>query len=102
MRADQALPGECCFVHDPDVEIARMWTLSTAHLRERTCNEWLSSSVAYPKSEYGWFVPVPHDDEDDCPNELTEIFRQAREKGVRWIMFDCDGPIYDPLVVFDW
>lgn len=83
------------------LEINKMWALSTAHLRESTCN-WLDKRGNYPKGEYGWFVYVSEDYVPGTPNELKVIFAKARELGVSWIEFDCDAPIVDDLVIFDW
>ncbi len=85
-----------------------MWSLTTGHLRETTCNEWLGSDtrphlpVAYAKGDYGWFVAVPDPILPAVPNELKLIFQMAREFGFEWIEFDCDAPIFDPLPLFEW
>jgi hypothetical protein len=89
-------------------EIKKMWALSTAHLRDSTCNRWLGNAfrsrlpVAYDKGEFGWFVHVPDDHPADIPNELIIIFSIARGMGVDWIEFDCDAPVFDELVIYDW
>ena len=93
-----------------ELEIKKLWALSTAHLREHTCNKWLGSDtrpslpVAYAKGDYGWFVSVPDMPTNSLhtPNELVVIFDRARELGALWVEFDCDAPIVDDLVVFDW
>lgn len=92
---------------DPTPEIAKMWVLSTSHLRSSTCNEWLAYKCHWscvPKGEYGWFMYVP--DEigfyPDVPHELVVIIHLARAISAEWVMFDCDGPTYDGLVVHNW
>lgn len=87
-------------------ETATMLVLSTAHLRQSTCETWLREecSCAHEKQGVGWFVYVCEDPAQGgaAPNELLAIFEFAREHGCLWIMFDCDGPQQDGLVVYDW
>ena len=88
------------------VEVQLMLTLSTAHLREATCNQWLRDHcvAACEKTDVGWFVYVCDDPGQGVrpPNELTAVMDYARSVGCNWIMFDCDGPVQPGLVEFDW
>jgi len=81
-----------------------MIALSTAHLKEETCNEYLGSGelAAYEKGEFGWFVYVPDDRPDDLPTELADIFDKAAPWGFQWVMFDRDASTVNDLAVFDW
>lgn len=85
-------------------EIAKMLVLSTAHLAEETCNEWLADApfAVYQKGEYGWFVYVISDYPEDLPEDLKACLDLAHGRDVEWIMFDCDGPFELTLPVYDW
>ena len=101
------------------LEIDKMLVLSTAHLREKTCNEWLPKAgthhavTVYPKGEYGWFIwcgdtehgfqfEKPGADAPAVPNELLAAMAFAAEHGCNWISFDRDADQVAELVVFDW
>lgn len=114
------------------VEIAKMLVLSTTHLTERTadmfsqvvrefesCVPWMpdadieylrpvSGIVVYPKSEYGFFVPLSDDMFEDhtirsyMSGELPAIIDYARVLGCDWLMFDRDGPVEPALQSYDW
>lgn len=92
----------------PPAETQTLLTLSTAHLRERTCNEWLENCPwsCFPKGEWGWFLYVNDDPGithvDSVPNELKPILEYALSLGCSWVMFDSDGPVQDGLVTYDW
>lgn len=94
--------------HIPAAEVLTMLVLSTAHLRESTCCTWMRNhcTAAHEKPGVGWFVYVcdnpSHDTAEYVPNELLLCLEFARERGHEWIMFDCDGPLQDGLVVYDW
>ena len=87
----------------------KMLVLSTAHLRPKTCNEWLRFKhlwACYEKGEYGWFLHVEGyslmNDDWDVPKELLAILEYAHKHSFDWIMFDRDGPVQDGLVVYRW
>lgn len=84
--------------------IEPMLVLSTAHLREQTCNGWLTVSpfVAYAKADYGWFIPVPENVPDNVPTELRACFALARSRSCAWVMFDRDADTVLPLPVYAW
>lgn len=106
------------------LEIHKMLALSTSHLSERTCNEYLlaatrdllngasadslivPSVIAYEKRDYGWFVWVPENPADsegeDIPLELRSAIHVARVHGCGWVMFDRDAPVIDELPHYDW
>lgn len=93
------------------VETQRMLVLSTSHLREATCNDWLPNRCpwgCYEKGEVGYFMwvvddsAIYHDDAPATPNELRVILDYANRHKFDWIMFDRDGPIQPGLVVYDW
>lgn len=91
------------------LETHKMVCLSTGHITEQTCNNWLpanSSSRYYEKGEWGWFVHVPEDGylrtDEDLPPDLARCIHFARQRGFDWIMFDQDGPVVDHLPTYDW
>jgi hypothetical protein len=84
--------------------IEPMLVLSTAHLTEETCNQyvWRAPFSAYPKGDYGWFVYVAEDSPEDLPVDLEHCFEAARQQNACWIMFDRDAELDDTLQVFKW
>ena len=84
--------------------IEPMLVLSTGHLTEETCNLFLADyeGPAWRKGDYGWFVYVPEDVDDELPPDLTACLALAREKGAFWIMFDRDEAQVDELPAYDW
>ena len=84
------------------MEIARMWTLSTAHISRET-DKWLIGQVKEPteglcvyKKTGGYFVYVPDDfdyEEMNLPEDIETIIAFAIRSGVDWICLDSDGPI---------
>lgn len=89
-------------------EKVQMLVLSTAHLREATCNEWLPNCpwACFEKAEWGYFLYACDDPGithvDSVPNEIKLIVEYALSVGCSWIMLDCDGPVQDGLVVYEW
>lgn len=78
--------------------------LSTAHLRQQTCNGWLQAApfAAFAKGDYGWFVSVPDDEPEDLPADLGECLALARSLKCDWVMFDRDADALSILPVHDW
>lgn len=100
-----------------DIWVEKMLTISTAHLRASTCNEWLHEPekgiTAYEKGEYGWFVHAGSHDSLHAeraraasslamPNELRVVLDFAREHGCEWVCFDRDGDEVVGLVTYEW
>lgn len=89
-------------------ETTKMLVLSTAHITNYACNEFLPDyRHAYEKGDYGWFVLVPTDDnpvtdDDDLPCCLIDCLKRADASGCGWVMFDRDGPVEPSLQEFDW
>jgi hypothetical protein len=85
--------------------IEKMLVLSTGHLQHDTCTQWLDTApfAAFTKADYGWFVFVPEDlEEEVVPEELLACFVLARAQGCEWLMFDRDADTLDTLPVFAW
>lgn len=95
------------------METHKLIVLSTAHVSDSTRallekdgreDEFSPPLVnCYQKGDWGWFVHVPvEDDEDDAPEDMRAIYGFARSHGAAWLMFDCDAEPIDALPVFDW
>ena len=84
--------------------IETMLVLSTAHLRPRTCNDWLRDApfAVFDKGDYGWFVHVTDDEPEDLPSDLGDCFRLARSSQCEWVMFDCDAATVPSLPLYAW
>jgi hypothetical protein len=109
---DHAIAEEMQPVQIQDPEINRTLVVSTCHVKQETmeflsddCSEW----VVYPYAEGAMmYVPPAYvEEEHDKPlrligEELIEIVRAAIELGVKYIQFDCDGPVYEELPCYEW
>jgi hypothetical protein len=95
------------------MDIAKILTLSTAHVTSETCNEYLpfgNPLTAYPKGEYGWFIFAGEPDayhherkvEGDVPADLMAALDLARQQGCDWLCLDRDGDETEELPTFDW
>lgn len=93
------------------MEIARMWTLSTAHISRET-DKWLIGQVKEPteglcvyKKTGGYFVYVPDDfdyEEMNLPEDIETIIAFAIGCGVDWICLDSDGSIENGFKTYKW
>ena len=93
------------------MEIARMWTLSTAHISRET-DKWLIGQVKEPteglcvyKKTGGYFVYVPDDfdyEEMNLPEDIETIIAFAIGCGVDCICLDSDGPIENGFKTYEW
>ena len=101
-----------------DLEIAKMLTVSTAHLTKEDVRylELAGSSdygdlTVYEKrfhgqcyeNLYGWFVYAPDDlNERNAPENLRHILTFAKNNECDWICFDEDGCVVKELNTYDW
>ena len=100
-------------------EICKMITLSTAHVSEdsirllerdtRSGGYPKAGLVSYQKSDYGFFIYVPSDEEEWKETEqeiaredLKAVAAYARNAGCEWLVLDCDGPKEDTLPLYEW
>ena len=93
------------------MEIARMWTLSTAHITEKT-DRWLTKQVKEPteglcvyKKTGGYFIYAPDDfdyEEMNLPEDIETIIAFAIGCEVDWICLDSDGPIDNGFKTYEW
>ena len=92
-------------------EIAKMLTISTAHIREETADELDSENgfhfglAVYEKGEFGWFIHIGNVDEDmlkKMPEDLSDCIRFAMKHGCEWLCLDCDAEKEDELETYVW
>lgn len=95
-------------------EINSEIVFSTAHLSE-ACAKAMNEAVheeqdhsilslcIYRHAEYGFRISVPGDErfETEFP-ELNRILQFAKDHGIEWVLFDCDGLKYEQFPAFDW
>lgn len=87
---------------DAKYERPKMLTISTGHLTDDTCNEFLGNyEHAYDKGEFGCFVYVDTEARG-LPASLEDCLGFAEEQGCAWVVFDCDGPILPELTFYEW
>ena len=100
----------------PSLEIHKMLVLSTMHVSQSTAelldigcpsihNGHCADGIGYPKGDYGWFVYVPEEPEQDSDipaDLLAVVVAFARAQACNWVMFDRDADKIDDLPVFDW
>ena len=101
-----------------ELEITKMLTISTIHVKEETC-KWLYEVFEeqqpydpvppfYPKGEYGFFVYCDSESVDNaitdenCPEDLTMCMVFAFVNGCELLCLDCDGPIIEGLRKYKW
>lgn len=84
--------------------IEAMLALSTAHLTPHSCNVWLPACdyACFAKGDYGWFVYVPDDMDDDIPGDLVQCIDLARSLHCDWVMFDRDQAPHSTLPLYAW
>jgi hypothetical protein len=95
-----------------EYEIAKMLTLSTAHISEETANKLNVKIIygmnyiplpIYNKDGYGWFIFVSEDyNELNLPDDLKKCLDLATENECEWLCLDCDGLIVPNLPTYDW
>ena len=99
-----------------DLELCRMLTLSTAHIKEETRDTLFYFDIGncpyeitvYEKREYGWWIHVPEGwpgrpgEFSKVPEDLAGCITFAAESGCDWLCLDRDGTKTDRLPVFDW
>lgn len=98
------------------LEIARMLTISTAHISKETADllagnypmklvpVWEMSVGIYGKEEYGWYIyfsPAEHI-HPSMPEDLAACLRLARQQQCSVLCLDSDGDVVEGLPVYDW
>ena len=95
------------------MEIDKMLTISSRHVSADTKdlldqaaddNEEDPMSSVYEKQGYGWFVACNPDNKeiwDNCPADLVQCMKLARDNGCFWLCLDADGPRVETLEFFD-
>ena len=95
------------------LEIDKMLTISSRHVSADTKdlldqaaddNEEDPMPSVYEKQGYGWFVACNPDNKeiwDNCPADLVQCMKLARDNGCFWLCLDADGPRVETLEFFD-
>lgn len=90
-----------------------MLTISSRHVSADTKdlldqaaddNEEDPMPSVYEKQGYGWFVACNPDNKeiwDNCPADLVQCMKLARDNGCFWLCLDADGPRVETLEFFD-
>lgn len=90
--------------------IAKVLTLSTAHVTETTAKKLARYAetdsempVAYDLETYGWLVYTGDmSNETTWPDDLRTIVAFARNHSCLWIKLDRDGETVDGLPTYEW
>lgn len=95
------------------LEIDKMLTISSRHVSADTKdlldqaaddNEEDPMPPVDEKQGYGWFVACDPDNKeiwDNCPADLVQCMKLARDNGCFWLCLDADGPRVETLEFFD-
>ena len=95
------------------LEIDKMLTISSRHVSADTKdlldqaaddNEEDPMPSVYEKQGYGWFVACNPDNKeiwDNCPADLVQCMKLARDNGCFWLCLDADGPRVETLEFFN-
>lgn len=93
-----------------------MLVVSTAHIKESTA-QWLNKQVEqksvnsevilFPKGEYGWFIYVNLDENDNIenlniPEDLSKLLTITAQEDCYWLCLDRDGFEIDSLPRYEW
>ena len=94
------------------LEISKMLTLSTAHIKEETAELFNAFEIPfdiciYDKESgldhYGWFLTEwDLSQKANIPLDLLACFRLAERNGCDWLCLDCDGQITELLPTYEW
>lgn len=89
------------------LDIAKILTLSTAHIKPETAtmldNEPNTDNLGlsvYDKARYGWFIyidSVIDDVLDHLPEDLKACIAFAKEQECEWLCLDADGEEIEEL-----
>lgn len=97
--------------HHKMLEITKMMTISTAHITEETANRLNRDPndnnlgiCVYPKSEYGWYIPIDKEliNVKGLPEDLVKVMKFAASMDCQTLCLDCDANICEELPIFDW
>lgn len=101
------------------MEISKMLTISTTHIRkdtaefiENVCRDnTLSKLIVYDKTaryngcseEYGWFIYCNVDLPDlNVPEDLLKLIKFTKSNNCDWLCLDRDGDVVDSLDKYEW
>lgn len=93
------------------LEISKMLTLSTSHIKKETSNDLDHGNgvdiVYFKKDDYGYFIYVGEEvqsivDYTETYDDLRMIMLFAYSVGCTWICLDCDAETIDALKTYEW
>lgn len=60
--------------------------------------------IVYKKSEYGWFISIPNEENEykTVPGDLIAVLRFALKEGCSWLMLDQDASAILELPFYEW
>lgn len=73
--------------------------ISTGHLTDETLRNLAHHVIS--EYDYGCFIFVPDEIDDECPPDLIAVIEYAKKEGCTIIRFDRDGDEIDALPIFD-
>lgn len=78
------------------------WDWLDAHLDAdalRDPSNLVATELGGGRTPGGWFVYAPEAPVNDVPADLRQVFREARRRGAKFILLDCDAPLIPGLPV---
>ena len=87
-----------------NLEISKMLTISTAHITEETDKLLRDGEVdvcCFSLDDFGWLI-LSFGPDKDIPEDLQACLTFANRHGCDWLRMDCDAPVVEGLVVYDW
>ena len=96
----------------PDLEIAKMLIISTAHVSQETAKlleggdykDVSELPLMFTWGDYGWLIwaDCEPEEENGFPDDLQRCMDFSSKNGCAWLRLDCDGDQVDGLEYFDW
>ena len=84
------------------MSIEKILVLSTSHIPERVYNYIVSKNATFSRDEGDILSDTDLDTiREEHPN-LDQIYQIAKDNFCDWVMFDCDGEVYDEISTFEW
>lgn len=97
-------------INEKSLEISKMLTLSTAHIKKSTA-DFLNDSdgtglISYMKKEFGWFIYLNteyiKEIASSIPEDLERVIKFAQDNDCLWLCLDRDGNLIKELPAYEW